>query len=103
MDNSEAESLPEKCCAKCGFLYGLINAATEAADRENAVFDPDLIRTQGYQSTINAEPPGRVSALSYSVYVSDTEPQRVSWDCVGGFCCYRLEFKEISASKSSGL
>ena len=102
MDNSQAESPPEKCCVKCGFLYGLTNAAAKAADRENAMFDPDLIRRQGYQATINSKPPpGRVSSLPYSVYVSGVEPQRVSWDCVDVLCCYRLEFEEISATKRS--
>jgi hypothetical protein len=40
------QPLPEKCCAKCGFLYGF---ARRPANREDAIFDPDLLRVDDIQ------------------------------------------------------
>jgi len=39
---SQENTLPEKCCAKCGFLYGITSEATYSSDE---LFDPDALRT----------------------------------------------------------
>lgn len=59
-----SNSLPEKCCARCGFLYGLAGGAATSAD---AVFDPDLIRLPSY-------PPRRGQKTGYDPTVIASRP-----------------------------
>ncbi len=94
MDNPQRGSLPEKCCVRCGFLYCL---TLQAADRDNLIIDPDVIRTQLYQS-IMADPAGLVSSLPFLDYKN--RMQRVFFPNVEGFCCYLMQFEEISARKA---
>ena len=51
--NNQETTLPEKCCAKCGFFYG---HTTKSVSRvTDAVFDPDILRNETFLENIAKE------------------------------------------------
>ena len=113
MDNSQAESLPEKCCVKCGFLYGLTNEVAHAADRESAIFDPDLIRIEAYLDEvledIGFDERALVASQVYTIStripsgvgpgtLPATRTENISREKVKGIFCYRNLLERISVT-----
>jgi hypothetical protein len=99
--------LPEKCCAKCGFLYGLARAP---ASREDAIFDPDLIRSKEYPPTFDRSP-GIITSQPYVIQeytygnggVQPDHPQirQLCWGDTVFICCYLKNFTPISIKRQS--
>lgn len=85
--------LPEKCCARCGFLHG---SARAAASREDALFDPDLIRSAGYPPLIPTEGYGRgrgvVTSQAYPSKVGPVAVRNYTWADTWAICCYMNKF-----------
>jgi hypothetical protein len=112
MIDSDQSILPEKCCAKCGFLYGVVSNCVNPND---AIFDPDLLRSTDY-TTKNpyeyAYPRGIISSKLYNYRVrligpgrSQTETLKInyySWMDVRTFCCYWKVFDDFHILWSYG-
>ncbi len=98
--------LPEKCCATCGFLCCI---AFDAADRENALFDPDLMRSPDYPNPVaemvRGYSQGYLSSLPVIARRTWTErgqkltdpgvPALPSWLLTRSVNCYRGQFSAI--------
>ena len=104
-------NLPEKCCANCGFLYG---RAFDPATREDAFFDPDLLRDEEYPPSYDGKP-GFVTSRAYAIQryfervhdqtprlirvVREPEPLQVRsycWRDTAAVYCYLKQFKPIT-------
>ena len=46
--NDQESPIPEKCCAKCGFMYAISSGNINA---ESAIFDPDILRRNEFHIT----------------------------------------------------
>jgi hypothetical protein len=103
---SNHPGLPGKCCANCGFLYGL---GYNAVDRANALFDPDLIRDPTYPDhhaqTDGAFLRGYLTSLPYTVrriweeagaiHASPPEPTHYTWATTRSINCYHSRFRPL--------
>jgi hypothetical protein len=111
----EDESLPQRCCSKCGFLYGL---ASYPASRDDAIFDPDLIRLEDYSpAVVERQQNFKRGIITSFPYVSQkywkpqlgTEPppgqtfiadppiiNNYSWADTLTICCYKNMFRARS-------
>jgi hypothetical protein len=97
----ENQPLPEKCCAKCGFLYGL---ARSPANREDAIFDPDLLRSENIERQYSPNLPhayarGIITSVPYTKVVSysdhaETHSAYFTWADTLSICCYRKKYVE---------
>lgn len=117
---SENKILPEKCCARCGFLYGL---ASFPASGDDAIFDPDIIRLADYSSrfleTELGYKPGIITSRPY-VSRKYSKPKLLekppagqtfisgpplinnySWADTLAICCYKNKFRTKSVWHTS--
>lgn len=102
-------ALPEKCCATCGFLFGVGNSAM---DSSNAKFDPDLIRAASYPDLFSPNrggfAQGVVTSVPYtlhrvweeagSFHVGNPEARHYTWPFVHSINCYYDVFRPITIS-----
>jgi hypothetical protein len=85
------KTLSEKCCARCGFLYGLADGASTSTE---AVFDPDLIRSPDYPQKSGQKQgysPSIIASRPYTKQVSHHTHPRVNehtWSNTKTLCCY---------------
>ena len=105
MENSPI--LPTRCCAKCGFLYGL---AANPASHGDAVFDPDRIRDNSYPPQFGKSP-GLITSLPYvsqecritvdhnslkeTIELEPIEVRELGWADTVSICCYKNLFPNI--------
>jgi len=107
MSEPERPNLPEQSCANCGFLFGLVR---QPASREDAIFDPDLIRSVEYppphdngtfpRSVITSQPHNRATLSDY-----DEPVDYLTWADTALICCYWKKFPpiRIEAMRSSSF
>ena len=107
------ESLPEKCCARCGFLYGLFGSKEYAVSREDAVFDPDLVRQLvSSPSKKVGSKPGEITSQAYSIrgarpnlgenVTEQTRPY--CWHDTAKLACFKQVFVQaVTANKGLEL
>jgi hypothetical protein len=103
MDSLKA--LPDRCCAKCGFLYAL---SRNPASTSDAIVDPDLIRAEDIESNYlpgvhGTYSRGVISSRPYSIFMnfggsgeSSISPilQKMTWAEVHSVSCYWNRFSE---------
>jgi hypothetical protein len=125
----ESKIFPQKCCARCGFLYGL---ASYPASISDAMFDPDLIRREDYSPTLVERQLGyKQGVITSRPYVSQmywrpqlgkepppgqtfiSDPPQInnySWADTLAICCYKNKYgardvwhSSITATKQDDL
>lgn len=87
MQTPDNQSLPEKCCVKCGFLYG---TAVDPSNRDDAIFDPDLIRLRSVSSSMGED----VTSRPYIIQkrTKTAQIRRYSWTDTSAFCCLKNQY-----------
>ena len=103
--------LPDKCCAKCGFLFGTTD---QPATREDFSFDPDLIRSAEDPSSSYRTATGELLLalelyfrLGYADFAPSsapkdgTYPEPHTWQFTRSIQCYRKKWRAISWPRTS--
>ncbi|MCB9134224.1 MAG: hypothetical protein H6636_02290 [Anaerolineales bacterium] len=89
--NDQEITLPEKCCAKCGFLYAVNSIASNPSDE---IIDPDLLRLNGgkrYQADLAAE---ELTLKPYRL-AGGAGLRPIRWQSVDLIACLQNKFDTI--------